>query len=436
MPALAENLVTELIGSIEANSLMILCGAGLSIPSPSNLLPAWKVAEICYDRWQAIEALPAALRTDLDNLAGHFHQAGHFKDRFLGLVPWNELLGEPNRGHAAVSDLLIARAAHSTLSANFDPLIEHWAETRKVDLQGALDGNEATAFSAKTNPLLKFHGCLRRDRPQTLWTQRQLAEPDIQQRIANITHWMSLNLPGKDLLIVGFWTDWGYFNEILADAIAVHGIGRVTVVDPASTVDLQAKAPALWEHLGTGAHFEHVQASGEAALDELRTAFSRVWARRFFGLAQPMAGAAAVASLNPDDWRGDELYDLRRDAEGVPYNRAATRKEPGPEAAQAALAHALLTAAHATRERAWYRVGGRTIRVVQGGGQALTSVRERYNEPPAVAPADIVICAGSTDMVLPATLIPEGQGGSIVRPARGNGSKWLTLEQARGELQI
>ena len=317
MPVFSENLITELIGSIEANRLMILCGAGLSIPPPSNLLPAWRVAEICYDKWHPIEALPVPLRTDLDNLAGHFHQAGHFKDRFLQLVPWAELLGEPNLGHAAISDFLITRAAHSVLSANFDPLIEHWAESRKVDLQGALTGTEATAFSGVTNPLLKFHGCLRRDRPQTLWTQHQLAEPEVQQRIANIKHWMSINLPAKDLLIIGFWTDWGYFNEILAEAMAVEGMGRVVVVDPLSDADLQAKAPALWDHLATGTHFEHVEGSGETALDELRTAFSKVWARRFFSLAQPMAGAAAVASLNPDTWSRDALYDLRRDAESA-----------------------------------------------------------------------------------------------------------------------
>src|SRR3984893_16087029 len=124
MPVLSEAIITELLGSIEANSLMLLCGAGLSIPSPSNLLPAWKVAEMCYERRRDIEVLPDALRYDLDALAGHFHAVGHFKDQFLALVPWAELLGAPNAGPAAVSDLLVARAAHSTLSANFDPLIE------------------------------------------------------------------------------------------------------------------------------------------------------------------------------------------------------------------------------------------------------------------------------------------------------------------------
>jgi len=246
MPVLSDLIVTELLGSIEANRLMILCGAGLSIPSPSNLFPASKIAEICYDKWRPIEVLPQPLRNDLDALAGHFHQAGHFKDRFLGLVPWADLLGEPNLGHAAVSDLLVARAAHSTLSANFDPLIEFWAKTRKIDMRGALDGTEAVEFGAATNPLLKFHGCLDRDRPAALWTQRQLEETDVQQRIKSIKHWLGINLPGKDLLIVGFWTDWGYLNAILADALSVGGIGRVLVIDLSPTGALQQKAPELW----------------------------------------------------------------------------------------------------------------------------------------------------------------------------------------------
>jgi hypothetical protein len=434
MPVLSDPIITELLGSIEANRLMLLCGAGLSLPSPSNLLPAWRVAEICYEKRRDIEVLPDALRHDLDALAGHFHEADHFKDQFLGLVPWAELLGEPNAGHAAVSDLLVARAAHSTLSANFDPLIEIWAKTRKVDLRGALDGAQATEYSAATSPLLKFHGCLDRDRDATLWTQRQLDEAAVQQRIQSIKSWLAINLPGKDLLIIGFWTDWGYFNAVLADAVAVGGIGRVLVIDPASTDALQQKAPGLWGHLSAGTHFTHVVGSGDAALQELRTAFSKVWARRFFRLAQPMA--PGVPPPDPSGWLGEELYDLRRDAEGVPYNRAAKQKIPAAEAAQAALAHVLLTQANATREGAWFRLNDKTIRVVQGGGQSLSTVRERYDEPTALASPDIVICAGAVDLSLPATVVPAGAGASMVRPAKGGSAKWLTLEQARAELGI
>jgi hypothetical protein len=140
-------------------------------------MSAVKVAESCDDKWQPTEALPGHMRTDIDALAGHFHQHGTFVSVFIStLVPWNDLVGEPNEGHAAVSDFLISRAISSALSANFDPLIEQWAERHKVALQGALDGTEAVTFAQNTNPLLKFHGCLHRDRNQTLWIQLQLAE--------------------------------------------------------------------------------------------------------------------------------------------------------------------------------------------------------------------------------------------------------------------
>ena len=60
------------------------------------------------------------------------------------------MMGMPNVGHAAVSDLLVSRAAHAAMSTNFDRMIESWAQNLKVDLRGALNGQEATAFSTIT----------------------------------------------------------------------------------------------------------------------------------------------------------------------------------------------------------------------------------------------------------------------------------------------
>ena len=70
---------------------------------------------------------------------------------------------------------------------------------------------------------------------------------------------MGLTLPGKDLLVVGFWTDWGYLNDVIANALNVNPFGSVTVVDPKASADLQATAPTLWARLTGGtAHFQHV----------------------------------------------------------------------------------------------------------------------------------------------------------------------------------
>src|ERR1019366_8275204 len=102
------------------------------------------VARMCYDRWNTTEPLPLNLRENLDLLAAHFHEARTFKDLFIHrLVPWDDLVGSPNAGHAAIADLLISRAASAALSANFDTLIERWAELHKVAFQCSLTGEEA-----------------------------------------------------------------------------------------------------------------------------------------------------------------------------------------------------------------------------------------------------------------------------------------------------
>src|SRR5215469_1606830 len=118
---------------MEANRLVLLCGAGLSIPPPSNLMSAVGVSRVCYDKYAPVAVLSPNLRDDVDLLSGHFYRTGEFESVFLGrLVPWNELVGEPNPGHAAIADLLISGGVNAALSANFDTMIEHWASEKKV----------------------------------------------------------------------------------------------------------------------------------------------------------------------------------------------------------------------------------------------------------------------------------------------------------------
>ena len=86
------------------------------------------------------------MRDDIDALSGHFHSTKQFESVFINaLVPWNDLVGQPNGGHATVADFLISRAAKAALSSNFDPLIENWAMQRKNAMQGALSGQEASS---------------------------------------------------------------------------------------------------------------------------------------------------------------------------------------------------------------------------------------------------------------------------------------------------
>jgi hypothetical protein len=143
---------------------------------------------------------------------------------------------------------------------------------------------------------------------------------------------MNLNLPGKDLLVVGFWTDWGYLNDVIVNALNVAPFGSVTVVDPKEDSELQATAPGLWARLiGGTPHFLHVPASGSEALNELRLEFSKVWARKFFDLGKtPLEAAGKTYSAVDPAMTCEELYSFRQDAEGIPYDQAARQKTPPP----------------------------------------------------------------------------------------------------------
>lgn len=431
----------RLSASIDANNLLLLCGAGVSMPPPSRLFSAVRVAQSCYDAYHPIEELPTALRDDIAALAAHFYSAGQMQSVFLrNLVPWDELVGQFNAGHEAIGDLLATRAVTAALSTNFDTMIEQWAKSHKIAMLGAVEPQEAAPFANRTAPLLKLHGCMDRTREKTLWTVRQLGDPVVATRLSGWANWISLNLPGKDLLVVGFWTDWQYLNAVVGDVLAGHGLASAVVVDPSSAAALQAKAPELWGSLQAAGTFTHVQASGDQALEELRVEFSRVWLKKFFRLGKPLIDASGTpcspAAYEPPPGPVRDLYDLRRDAEGVPFSRAARTRGPAPATAQAAFAHLLLRRANATPKGPWYEQGGKSVRVINGAGELLSAVRERYVEPPSLVQPDIVVCAGATDIGVPASIIPSGRGASTVRPAPGGTSQWVTLETAQAELQL
>jgi hypothetical protein len=404
-------------------------------------MSALSVSRHCYEKYLPISKLPDSYRDDIKLLAGYFHARGQFVNVFINdLVPWDDLAGEPNPGHAAVADFLVCRAATAALSANFDELIEQWAAQRKVAMRGALDGNEAVRFSTATSPLLKFHGCMKRGRETTLWTPRQLTDLEVSRRIRSCADWMRTNLPDRDLLIIGFWTDWAYLNDVLAEALSTVHPGSVTVIDKASRAELAERAPRLWTELSR-LGFVHLQESSAEALEQLRVEFSKAWTRKLYAFGKPLleaelGSACPPALVEPPDLDSNAYYDLRRDAEGIPYNRAARQNEPHDETAQTALAHFLLLKAGATRVGPWYRIAGKTVRVIHGAGQGITTVQAKYVEPPSIEEADFVICAGALDTGTPGRIIAPGRAASVAHPGPGGASRWLTLENARTELGL
>ena len=427
---------------MDAGRLVVLCGAGLSMAPPSNLPSARRVAEMCFDKYQARvdPHIDPALRQNLEALAEHFVGLNTLKAQFIdNLVPWKELERPPNPGHGAIADFLITKAVVAGLSSNYDKLIERRAWDYGADFRGALDGDQATLCARDQAPLLKFHGCSHIDRGATVWAPSQLHDPVIVDRINKSKVWMAANLRQKDLLVVGFWSDWDYLNTIIGSAMEGLDPLSVTVIDLSGAADLQAKAPDLWA-LAHQANvmFEHVQESGADALDELRRAFSENYLRQVL-IAGRAAFEAATgvacdpAWLNVPGLDSEALYDWRRDAEGVPAGRPAMTSRPRNGEALGYF-HLLLRRAGAAQESQGYTLAGRRIRVINGAESILSSVAARFVEAPAVSLADIFVAVGATDLGLPAHVLRPGTPGSVMRPAATG--EWLTVERAQVKLGV
>jgi hypothetical protein len=431
----------RLLASMHAGRLIILCGAGLSMAAPSGLPSAAAVAEKCFQEYRlAVDpGIDTKYRNSLENFAEYFAGRGELKSIFIhALVPWDDFTRPPNAGHGAVADFLLTRAAQAGLSTNYDNLIERRAWDYGADFRGSLDGGEANTDSAKHSPLLKFHGCIS-DKPNTVWAPSQLGDLVISQRLALSKTWMAAHLKKRDLLVVGFWSDWEYLNHLIGEAVEDIDPVSVTVVDPSPLANLQAKAPELWgmSHAGN-VQFRHVQESGAAVLNELRVAFSQRWLDQVLAIGASAftatTGAACPpALLSTTETDSELLYDWRRDAEGCPNGKAARKRVP-EHCDAVGMVHLLIRAAGGLVEGPFYRLNGRTVRVINAANKVLSKVRDQFVAAPAGQKAEIVIAVGAYDVPVPGNFVREGKPGSLIRPAAGGA--WFDTGGGRGELGI
>lgn len=433
---------TRLLASLQANRLAILCGAGLSMADPSNLPSAQHISEHCFDEYQrSVDPhLDLALRSDLEALAEHFRNTRMLETTFIGrLVPWDQFAQPYNLGHAAMADFLIVRAVSACVSSNFDILIERCAWDYGFDFQAALDGDEATGHATTQSPLIKIHGCSNRDRINTIWAPTQIRKNEIARRIERSKVWLESNLRNKDILVIGFWSDWAYLNQIIGSALNGISPSSVILVDPADDAELQQRAPDLWEIAhGENVCFSHVNESGADVLDELRRAYSINYlsavmetGRQTF--EQQLGESYEEVPREIADFGAATLYRWRQDAEGVPDGKPATRMRP-ENTAICGFFHLLLRRSGARQVPEGYELNERTIRVINGAGESLSSLRNRFIEAPVKKQGDIVVAAGATDLGLPGDLIDRGREGNIIRPRAGG--RWMDLVSAREELGI
>ena len=432
-----------LLPSILTGRLVVLTGAGLSMAAPSCLPSAADLADSCARKHELTgEVLPRELHSRLPDLACQFYQRGQLASYFLTrLVAWRPFLGEPNRGHEAIADFLGCGACDCTVTANVDFLVENAARRLgEPAFESALDGDQA-AIELEHRPYLKLHGCCQKARRETLWCPAQLDEGTWQGRVGSSSRWLDARLPQRDVLIVGYWTDWDYLNRVLLSCLGNALPRAVVIVDPSSSEALELKAPDLWAWAARPEiNRIHERMSGDQFLDELRARFSAMLLREIVETGRGVfVAAGGRADTEPplfNEHNTTDLYALRRDWTGTPSNMVSRSRAASLHHEQFGAFVLRLVAAGAALEGPYFAVRSSRVRVIHAAGRLLYTVRRDFRAGafPGNHP-DITVCVGAEDDGgVPADIVRSGEGPSILRP--GDQGKWCTHREAPMQLGI
>ena len=435
-----ENGVALALTSMLNERLALLAGAGLSMAPPSSLPSAAALAQTAKHRYDAMYGAGAPpIPVGIDDQAEHFFKRHELASvYFRTLVDQHAFAGPPNVGHSAVADLLLVNAIQTAVTTNVDTLIETAGHYLYGQVGVGIDGHAVAGLSPGVAPLLKIHGCRACDPSNMVWARGQLAVEPVATRVAQSAQWLSVRLLDRDLLVVGFWTDWSYLNEVLAATLNGVNPSRVVVVDPAAAAVLPHKAPALFALGNRAANgFHHIQASGADFLAELRLAFSRSFIRQVLhggalDYSDRHGEAPNAAWTEPPAADNETLWQLRRDLEGRVPNEPAKQLRPS---ADGLVGQTLLElqARGATSDGLYWNLGGQKVRVLRAG-RPLHRVQKDFEREtaPAIAP-DVIIAVGAEAQALP-TDIARASSSSTV--ARGSPSRWLTRPDAVQEFNL
>lgn len=428
------------LDALLTDRLALLCGAGLSMAAPS-LLPsaaalAWK-AKQKYDATFGGDRDP--LPESIDDQAKFFFERGELETVYLrNYIDHNAFAAVPNKGHFAAADLLLTGAINTAVSTNVDTLIETAGNMLFGNVGAGVTRTRVAALAPGVSPLLKIHGCWS-DPSGTVWAAGQVAAQPIKSRVEECATWLTNRLLDRDLVIVGYWTDWDYLNEVLDASLGAVNPSRVIVVDPCETASFAAKAPALFA-LGQRASHEfcHVRCSGDVFLDKLRVDFSRTFVRRVLhaGVESYSAHAGTGpdhAWLEPGSTDAEVLWRIRRDLEGRNPNEPAKARAPIEEPLLG-MTLLQLQARGAVADGSYWSLGGRRVRVLRAANRPLHEVEAAFarETAPVVAP-ELVIAVGAEAMLLPPSIARGTGSGSI---ARGTASRWLSRTEAVTELGL
>jgi hypothetical protein len=427
--------------ALHADRLALLCGAGLSMADPSNL-PS--VAQLALEAKRKHDAQYGPSRSPLpaviEEQAEYFFQRGELGTVYLRtFIDPHTFAGHPNAGHTAVADLLLVRGVQTAVSTNVDTLIETAGTMLFGRIGAAIDRKGVAALLPDTAPLLKIHGCWAIDPENTVWAPSQLSVEPVASRITGSAEWLSVRLLDRDLIVVGYFTDWDYLNAVLNRTLGEVRPARVLIVDPSCGTALAGKATAL-HALGARANsrFSHVRVSGAVFLKRLRTDFSLGFVRRVLHAGsqayQDLTGAPPdPAWLEPARIDVDDLWRGRRDLEGRLPNQPALDRAP-PEEHSLGLTILQLQARGAVPEGPYWSLHGQRLRIVRTPNQLLHLVQAAFagETPPAVAP-NIIIAVGAEPSSLPAHVV---RGATPPTIARGSSGRWLTRHEAVMELRL
>ena len=430
--------INQVLDSLLSERLALLCGAGLSMAAPSSIPSAAKLAEKAkakYDATYGADREP--LSEAIEEQAQFFFERGELQTVYLRTYVDADVFSvHPNSGHISIADLMLVQGISTTVSTNVDTLIETAGNMLLGHIGKGVTRENVQSLPDKKSPLLKIHGCWNQPE-QTIWAPGQVSVEPTRTRIESCGQWLELRLANRDLLIVGYWTDWDYMNDVLETALGSVHPSRVIVVDPCESAEFQKKAPVLYD-LGVRAkmEFRHVRSSGDKFLEELRVAFSRTFVRRALH-----SGAAEFENRtgNPPDsaWLepfasdASVLWQVRWDLEGCNPSEPARLRAPSNEPL-VGLTLLELQALGAAFTRGCWSLHGQRIRVIRAPNRALHEVEAAFaKEVAPVAAPDITVAVGAETYALPRSVVRGTAGGSVVR---GSGGRWLTRSDALKEL--
>jgi NAD-dependent SIR2 family protein deacetylase len=438
-------IAARLLESIEMDRLVILCGAGLSTSSPSNLPSAKELANFCFDKYENDTGcrLPDSMRNNLEELAMYFWQGNNFKTTFIqSLIPWPKLFQDPNPGHFAVADFLGCGVIEFALTTNIDYLIEKAAGILgEADFQSSIGNDDIDCYYIKHRQLIKIHGCSLKDRNNTIWCPTQIHVDPMQQRTDSIRRWLMGRLQSKDILIIGFWSDWAYLNGILDNCINGIVPNTVYLVDPLPDPQLEEKAPNLWRWArNENSAFFHIQESGDNFLDEIRKKYSIQFLKKMLDLSKQSYrqrfGQDFSANIHIEDTLGvSVLYEIRRNVSGTPINEIVRSKKIDGTFELIGLFHLWMVSMGAIFEPPYFKYANKFIRLINTPGKMLSTVKRKYShEPIHQLIADITVCVGAGDDYSPADIVKGDKPANIIRS--GLSGKWITEKDLPSELGV